>query len=660
MTYRSDPGKHPDPGLLERFMRNEAEAAERKWVVRHLIAGCARCLSMTSGLWVLADPPASLEAGVRGAGGAGQGAGASAVGGGESEDGEGSAAARARKGGRRQPPQERDVRRRGETETTALFGRLADASRRIEAEREQAPRLAAELLASLRPASASLAISDAPSTPTMQAIPGTRRTSPTPTPRNPETPEPPEIIATLLARPAYLTPAVCEVLLEGSRREATADPALALRAAELALAVAERLDPGLCGATVRKGLRVRAWAHVAQGRRLSDDLEGAEWALALAESLALEMVGIPGIPLTPLKSVAPEPPAKPASPASPASAASPATPTNLPRPDCGLIETAAGTLPFVPGEWAELLVFKAGLFADRGDLSGADRLLGRAAGLFQAGGESQRTGRTLVQQGMMRADLGDHEQAAKLLRAGVDLLDPAADPGLVAANLYRLAVLLRGIALAAQETSEAPLMADTGDSPEPHAPHSASRLPSSFASRLDSRLACDPVGRALPAQRALKEALRLVRRARTLYRSLGDAAAEAHLTRLQGQIEAALGNLEDAEATLLAATAALAEHGCGREATLAQIELALVLIRQGRAGEVRGLGRERWPLLQARDKSWEWVAAVLVFQVLAASIVREQPHPTTAKMLGELVRYLAHTQPHDPHDPRRRRLERVA
>src|SRR5262249_43132250 len=130
--------------------------------------------------------------------------------------------------------------------------------------------------------------------------------------------------------------------------------------------------------------------------------------------------------------------------------------------------------------------------------------------------------------------------------------------------------------------------------------------------------------RALPALRALTEALRLVRRARTLYRTLGDPAAEAHLTRLQGQIEAALGKLDQAEATLLAATAGLAEHGFGREATLAQIELALVLVQQGRAAEVRRLGLDRWPLLQARDKSWEWVAAVLVFQVLAS---REPAHP---------------------------------
>jgi tetratricopeptide (TPR) repeat protein len=577
MTHQSGPGEHPDSSLLERFMRNEAAAAEQRWVVRHLIGGCSRCLAVTSRLWALADPPASFDPGVR--------------------------------VGDAQEPRSLSPAHGG------LFERLADAGRRIEEEREQAPRLAAELLSSV-PAAAVI-----PGTSVIPMIPATAESAELlearKTPRVPETPAAPEtagtsaIIDLLMARPTCLTPAVCEVLLDRSREAAAGEPGLALRAADLALAIAECLDPSVCGPSVAQGLQVRAWAHVAQARRLADDLDGAEWALSLAESLAREMAGIAG------------------------TASATATAELADRPDPGVIETVAGTLPFVPGEWAELLVFKAGLFADRGDLEGADRLLGRAAELFLAGTEPQRAGRTLVQQGLIRADLGDRERAAELLRAGVDLLDPVAEPGVVAANLYRLAALLRGLAVSATEAKE-------GE---------------------------EAMGRTLPAQRTLKEALRLVLRARTLYRALGDAVAEAHLTRLQGQIEAALGKLEDAEATLLAATAALAEQGFGREATLAQIELALVLVRQGRAAEVRRLGFDRWPLLQARDKSWVWVAAVLVFQVLAAGIAREpaqpaQPaQPVITKMLGELARYLAPRATHtllQPHDPRHRRLERVA
>ena len=44
-------GDHPDPQLLERFMRNEADARERRVIVRHLLAGCPRCTAVTGRLW---------------------------------------------------------------------------------------------------------------------------------------------------------------------------------------------------------------------------------------------------------------------------------------------------------------------------------------------------------------------------------------------------------------------------------------------------------------------------------------------------------------------------------------------------------------------------------------------------------------------------------
>jgi hypothetical protein len=49
------PEDHPDPRLLERFMRNEAAGEERRWIVRHLLAGCARCGAITRRLWALGE-----------------------------------------------------------------------------------------------------------------------------------------------------------------------------------------------------------------------------------------------------------------------------------------------------------------------------------------------------------------------------------------------------------------------------------------------------------------------------------------------------------------------------------------------------------------------------------------------------------------------------
>ncbi|HEY0782362.1 MAG TPA: hypothetical protein VGE98_07910 [Thermoanaerobaculia bacterium] len=47
--------RHPTQQLLERFMRNEADPAERRQVVRHLIAGCGRCLKVTRTYWSLGE-----------------------------------------------------------------------------------------------------------------------------------------------------------------------------------------------------------------------------------------------------------------------------------------------------------------------------------------------------------------------------------------------------------------------------------------------------------------------------------------------------------------------------------------------------------------------------------------------------------------------------
>ncbi|HEY4595323.1 MAG TPA: hypothetical protein VIJ02_02900 [Thermoanaerobaculia bacterium] len=37
-------------------MRNEASREERRWIVRHLLAGCARCGAITRRLWKLGEP----------------------------------------------------------------------------------------------------------------------------------------------------------------------------------------------------------------------------------------------------------------------------------------------------------------------------------------------------------------------------------------------------------------------------------------------------------------------------------------------------------------------------------------------------------------------------------------------------------------------------
>jgi|GEM_PF-1516739 len=645
MTHPSDPRDHPDPTLLERFMRNEVAAAERRWIVRHLIAGCSRCVAVTSRLWSLGDPPAAPATSAAPAAPAIDARADQPAGwrrllqpgppwpGRENRDSGSAGEGPHDERGEHAPATVARLRERiaGATAVAGsaaaygdLFERLADVGRRIEEEREQAPRLAAELLADPPAARAALLARLDSRQIDGGGGPGARPAG---------------------SGPAFLTPAVCEVLLDRSREAGATEPAVALQAADLALAIAERLDPEACGATVARGLRVRAWAHIAQARRLGDDLDGAEWALAVAEALASGLGCRAGS----------APAASSASSAGTAISDDAASAAGSPEGRAG---AGTGALPLEPAEWAELLVFKAGLFADRGDLRGADRLLGRAAELFHAGADTQRAGRTLLQEGLIRAELGDRQRAAELLRAGVDLLDPAADPALVAANLYRLATLLRGIAMeataAATATADAAATAATETTSETAEKTGIPRGPEA------PRTAPAPV--AIAAHACGVEALQLVERARALYRELGDSAAEAHLWRLQGQIEVVLGRFEDAEGALRAATGALARHGLGREAALAQIELALVLLQQGRTAEIHRLGLDLRPVKHARDKSWPLEAALLVFQVTALDPAH-LAHPSESKLLGELARFLATRSPRvpsQPHDRRPHRLERVA
>lgn len=48
---------HPDPRLLERFLRGEASALERRTIVRHMLTGCLQCLEVTRPLWRFGDRP---------------------------------------------------------------------------------------------------------------------------------------------------------------------------------------------------------------------------------------------------------------------------------------------------------------------------------------------------------------------------------------------------------------------------------------------------------------------------------------------------------------------------------------------------------------------------------------------------------------------------
>jgi hypothetical protein len=84
---------------------------------------------------------------------------------------------------------------------------------------------------------------------------------------------------------------LCELLLKKSLEGTAADPAGAAALAELALAGADRLDPGEHPAAVVADLKARAWAAAGEARRCQGDLAGAEVALRAAAGCLAQGTG---------------------------------------------------------------------------------------------------------------------------------------------------------------------------------------------------------------------------------------------------------------------------------------------------------------------------------------------------------------------------------
>ncbi|HXO18530.1 MAG TPA: hypothetical protein VOA87_01255 [Thermoanaerobaculia bacterium] len=339
---------HPDADLLERFMRGELEQPARRAVVRHMLAGCARCAEVTGRLWALGQETLATP----GAPGPGDPAEAS---------------------GAFHPGSYRGV-----------FERVFDSGRRREeamaAEREEAPRLGARLL------------------------------------RQPRA----KRLVIVCRQERFRTLALAEHLIDKSRLAAQGDPAPAaaleaVETAELAIAIAGRLDRQLCGRSVVKDLEARAWACLSDARRLCGDLEGAERALATAEAL---QKAVPG-------------------------SASP---------------------------WADLLRKRAALAEAKGDLETAGQHLDRALESYRAmggvGGQDHAVAQALIQKGLMVGRTAG-PQAIALLQEGAALLDEHLDPRLLASALLGLAALLCEADRAAEAMAVAsdlrPLLAKLGD-----------------------------------------------------------------------------------------------------------------------------------------------------------------------------------------------------
>jgi hypothetical protein len=329
--------EHPDRERLERFLGDELPADERRAVVRHLLTGCPQCTAVTRRLWSLTDGPEGAHDSLGSAGSAADGRAASVL---------------------------HPASYSGLFERVAARGRKRE--RALAAERAEAPRLTEHLL----------------------RAPAARR------------------LGMAQADPRLASAALVDLLLErseaGSRAAAPQQEAETGRApepiepvelAELALAVAERLDPERCGAAVARDLLLRAWAGLGEARRRVGDLAGGEEALAGGERLLRE---------------------------------------EEERAGAAYGAGAAGERP-------DLLLLAGGLAADRGRHHAAGALLERAVGAARAADEPRLLARALLEHGLALAASGRLEAAIAALEEGAaEPLAEAAEPSLLGAGLERL------------------------------------------------------------------------------------------------------------------------------------------------------------------------------------------------------------------------------
>lgn len=176
--------------------------------------------------------------------------------------------------------------------------------------------------------------------------------------------------------PRFQTWGLFERLLERGQEQNFEDPAAGEGLALLALEITDRLE-GFSEERL-EDFRARAWASVANARRVRFDLRGAEEAFAIAF--------------------------------------------------CHLARGAGE-----PMERAVLLDLKASLLRAQRRFAGALQLLARAIRIFRLLGEKHRAGRSLINMSIVYHNAGESERAIPLLYEALDLIDSSREPRLLLA-----------------------------------------------------------------------------------------------------------------------------------------------------------------------------------------------------------------------------------
>ncbi|HYO15640.1 MAG TPA: zf-HC2 domain-containing protein [Thermoanaerobaculia bacterium] len=233
-----------------------------------------------------------------------------------------------------------------------------------------------------------------------------------------------------------------------------------------------------------------------------------------------------------------------------------------------------------------LLESKAPLRRAQGRFDEALQMLDSAVAIYREINEPHLHGRALLVKGLTlqyRGGPGDSEASAECFRTSLFLLDGKREPRLVLVGQYNL---IRGL----------------------------------YAS-----------GRFVEAAALLPEAQKLVQEA-------GSRSDRLRLEWLAGQIAAAQGRWDEAEAVLLIVRKGFIEDGVAFDAALASLDLASLYARLGRTLEVKRLAAEMLPIFKSLEVPREALAALLFFQQAA------ERETLTLGLVQELSSYLEKVQ----------------
>jgi len=232
-----------------------------------------------------------------------------------------------------------------------------------------------------------------------------------------------------------------------------------------------------------------------------------------------------------------------------------------------------------PLDEALILELKGALRRGQRRFAEATELLDDAIAIYREVNEPHLQGRALGIKGLTLQYSGDFSGAADCFRTSLFLADGLREPRLMLTNQYNLICCLR----------------DAGQS---------------------------------------AEAASLIADARRLTEQVGRRADLLRLRWAEGQIAAARGHLETAEAALSEAREAFLESPLVFDAALVSLDLATVYLQQQRSEETKRLAAEMIPVFQAREVHREALAAFIVFQQAA------ELEQLTADLIEEVAAYL--------------------